>query len=77
MAFDVLLHEGSFVLEQPLAVLGPDLSEEIGAGRIEQEISLAIAIPVGDAQLATSAPAGDALGELQGLPLLVTERPAR
>jgi len=35
MAFDVLLHEGSFVLEQPLAILRPDLAEQVGAGGIE------------------------------------------
>ena len=47
-------------LKIPLAVARRCLAQEIGVGGIDEDVELAVAVPIHDAQLAAAALAGDA-----------------
>ena len=64
-------------LKTQLPSLRADLLEEVGVGGVEQEVELAVAVPVGDAELAPAALAGGAGVQPQRLAVLVDEGAAR
>ena len=56
--FDVSLGDRAGMAEDPVAVALVDLLEQVGVGRVEQQVELAVAGPIDDAQLAAPAAAG-------------------
>ena len=77
VAFDILRYQQAHVLEEPLAVAGVDLAQEPGVGGVEQDVEMAIAVPIDDAQFAPPTAARDPGIEPQRLALLIAEHALR
>ena len=73
VALDVLLHQRTHVLEEPLTIARLHLAEKIRVGGIEEQIEFAVAIPVHDAELAATALARVARVQAQRFALLIHE----
>ncbi len=67
VAFDVGVGEEAHVGEEPFAIGGAFLAEEVGVGGVQQDVELAVLIPIHDAEFATAALACDASVEAQRL----------
>src|ERR1041384_609650 len=65
VAFNVLFDEQAHVLKEPLSIGAGGLAQEVGVGRIQQDVELAVAIPVHDADFAAATLAGDASTQVQ------------
>ena len=55
VALDVLCHQGTFVLEEPFAIARVHLAEKVRTGGIQENVELAVAVPVHDAEFAAAA----------------------
>ena len=73
MAFDVLLSQSSGILHHPESVFMIDLLQEVGIGRIQQQIKATITIPISDAKLSSTTAASSARIQSNGLTIFPHE----
>ena len=64
VAFNVRLRQSSGVFESPHAVFETGLLQKVGVGAVEQEVELAVAVPIGRTEFATAALAGGSMDAL-------------
>lgn len=77
VTFDVATGKRAGVAEHSLVVALPDLHEQVRVGRIDEDVELAVAVPVDDCQLAPAAAPCGLVIEPQRSPRLVDERFSR
>lgn len=58
MALDIFLRERPDLSHDPVAIAELDLLQKVGVGRVDEQIEAAVAVPIGDAELAAAAAAG-------------------